>query len=215
MQHFVRYLLAGLILSLPAKAAEIISTDLKVNGGISTVRISERVNVPELLDLTKNILSVQSSGNIKTICFYLKDQASPAWACLGRDDNDAEGLKVISMHFSKDEWNSFGIDGGLFPPDAQVIGIWNMKNVESPIGDHVISIYNWRGETYYYRKFDHDGSGEPRRVTSEHLPMGEAFKDYDSENDYLILTKNGSLVYWDNQGPIETYNSRKMEVPVH
>ncbi|WP_133121789.1 hypothetical protein [Pleomorphomonas carboxyditropha] len=215
MQHLVRYLLASLILSFPAKAAEIISTNLKVSGGISTVLISDRVNVPELLDLTKAILSAQNSQNIKTICFYLKDQASPAWSCLGRDDKASGEFKVLTMHFSKDEWNSFGIDGGLYPPDSQVIGVWNMKNVETPLGDHIISIYKWRGETYYYRKFEHDGSGDPRRVTSEHLPIGEAFTDYDSENDYIVLTKSGTLVYWDNQGPIETYKSRKMEVPAH
>lgn len=213
MQSLLRYLVLSLYVAFPAKATDVISTNVKVDGGISTVIISERANVPELLDLTKSILSVHNSENIRNICFYLSEQKSPAWACLRRNDKSADGFEVGTMHFSKDEWDSFGVVGRMFPPYAQVIGAWKMKNVESSIGDHIISIYRWRGETYYYRKFDIDGSGDPRRVASERIPIGEAFKDIDSENDYIVLTKSGSLVYWDNQGPIDTYRSSKMEVP--
>lgn len=180
------------------------------------VELSERVNKHELERIARDINADYEDAFLR---FYLSNNSSadltkpPTWAIAEFNAEGAADLTIFG--FTKDEWELFAKDGGMHPPDADLLGIWEVINPSlsgraAQIFNFTTAIYRWRGKTFVYAK-QRSGFGTPKEFYEQidsHkrvvlLPVLESY-------DYWVITRNGDLQVWDGEGHIKEYYSIKL-----
>lgn len=178
------------------------------------VYLPERITLGELYNLSATLRKEEVETEKAWIGFFLgepaagNDKPGQTWATSVCDGFLAQcddlGLRV--SHFTKEEWDSFGKDGGMVPPDSAVIGIWDTGYTQ-------VSLYKWRGETFMYERWS-DGSGTPHPVIAKAHEAGTEYFDaryeYDPRNASWVVHPDGSAQAWESGRAVEDFAGRKI-----
>ncbi|WP_186424435.1 hypothetical protein [Pannonibacter sp. I15F10I1] len=212
MRIFAMFAIILLGLSLPSFSFDAQLEHISTNSEDGTIhyktKINSRVNNSELETITRYIYESLKSPDQVWIGFFLDEYSElRPWATATRNFNksflEPDELDKISINiheFSLDEWNSFGRYGKMYPPDAELIGLWDLP-IALDVGMDV-SLYAWNDITYLYRRYKSDKSGQPVIVTLAAHPMGTMLKEPYDEEEFWLLKEDETIERHDKLGLI-------------
>lgn len=165
------------------------------------VELSERKNRQEL---EKIIFDVSSEDKAAVLSFSLSESKTKStWAMVKFDSKQITDISFFG--FTKDEWNAFAKFGKMYPSDSDLLGLWSAENPHltkkaRKLTSSMVSVYRWKDKTFAYEKYN-DGSGVPKEFTEELSGKRDlVLKPVVKAIDYLVITQNGELQFWDDEG---------------
>ena len=200
------FLIFGVFLAISTPVeAKIFKTDAK--GKFVTVYLDQLVETSEITELGKEQLQSHPGA---TISFRVESLDRGTWASYS--DWNGSGDIVADQGFDKAEWDAFGKDGKMYPPDSEVVGVWRVRNPAGAAFDEIVSVYRWKNKTFVFEKLMDGGAGAPDEVRLVKTDNGTELHSLEPGYNWFVINHDDELETWeDGIGKLEDFTSSRLE----